>query len=147
MSPAGSPGAPPDGGRLSALSWGGLRGVRCKKQQVPVPAPPPPPLHSSQHLPPDLLTLGGPRVGSGAPLCVLVLIPVLPMGESLSYSVPAAQRGSSFTHSSQEHRVLVGRLLQGYGVHLGRYPTGLSSQEPGTEPSLQSIPSPPAGQV
>ena len=74
MSPAGSPGAPPDGGRLSALSWGGLRGVRCKKQQVPVPAHPLPPLHSSQRLPPDLLTLGGPRVGSGAPLCVLVLI-------------------------------------------------------------------------
>ena len=36
------------------------------------------------------------------------LIPVLPTGESLSYSVPAAQRESSFTHRSQEHRVLVG---------------------------------------
>ena len=73
------------------------------------------------------------------------LIPALPTGASLSYSVPATQRGHSFTRSSQEHRVLVGRLLQGYGAHLGRYPAGLSTQEPCTEPSLQSTPSPPVG--
>ena len=71
-------------------------------------------------------------VGPGPTVCPgSHLIPVLPMGELLGYSVPAAQRGSSFTHPSQEHRVLVGRLLQGYGAHLGRCPAGLSSQEPG----------------
>ena len=36
--------------------------------------PTPAPQHSGQLLPPDLLTLDGPRVGSGTPLCVLVLI-------------------------------------------------------------------------
>ena len=30
-------------------------------------------------------------------------------------------------------------------MHLGRYPAGLSTQEPCTEPSLQSTPSPPVG--
>ena len=49
--------------------------------------------HSGQHPPTDCFTLDGPRVGSRAPLCVLVLnlIPVLPVGKLLSYSVPAAQ--------------------------------------------------------
>ena len=73
------------------------------------------------------------------------LIPALPTGASLSYSVPAAQRERSFTRSSQEHRVLVGRFLQGYAAHLGRYPAGLNTQEPCTELSLQSTPSLPVG--
>ena len=148
-SPAGPPGAPTARGRLFALSWGGLHG--CQVQEPTGTCGASHTQHSGQHPPTALFTLDGPRVRSRThtPLCVLVLnlIPVLPTGKLLSYSVPAAQRGCSFTHPSQEHRVLVGRLLQGYGAHLGRYPTRLSSQEPGTEPSLQSTPSPPVGQV
>ena len=41
-----------------------------------------------------------------------------------NYSVPATQRGHSFTCPSQEHRVPVGRLLPGYRAHLGRYLQG-----------------------
>ena len=60
--PAGSPGASTAWGRLPALSWGGLRGVRFKKQQVPVG----PPTHStaaSTRLPTSSLWMGpgGPR--------------------------------------------------------------------------------------
>ena len=39
MSPAGHQELPPAPGRLSALSWGGLRGVRWKTQEVPVGPP------------------------------------------------------------------------------------------------------------
>ena len=35
---------------------------------------------------------------------------------------------------------------KGMGLTWGRYPAGLSTQEPCTEPSLQSTPSPPVGQ-
>ena len=41
MSPAGSPGAPSPLGRLSAVSWGGLCGVRWKEQEVPMRLPTP----------------------------------------------------------------------------------------------------------
>ena len=75
------------------------------------------------------------------------LIPVLPTWELLSYSVMTAQREYLFTHTSQEHGVLMGRHLPGYGSHLGNYPTGLSTQELSTKPSLQSIPSPSVGQI
>ena len=83
--------------------------------------------HSGQHPPTDCFTLDGPRVGSGAPLHVLVLISsqrCLHGSQSLSYSVLAAQIGCSFIHPSQEHGVLVGRLLPGYGAHLSRYLQG-----------------------
>ena len=72
--PAGSPGAPTTWGRLSALSWGGLHGVRWGLHHTAQQPPPPP----------DLLTLHGPRVGSG-PHCVpgSHLIPALPVGELL----------------------------------------------------------------
>lgn len=50
-----------------------------------------------------------------------------PMGESLSYSVPASQRGCSFAHPSQELRVLGGRLLPGYGAQVPH-----RAQHPGT---------------
>lgn len=124
-SPAGSPGAPLSRAGLSALSWEASDGVRCKNQQVPVGTPMP---HSSQLLPPDLFTLGGPR-----PHCV----------SWFSSHPSAADRGVTTLlyacctegvlvccSHSQEHRVLVGRLLQGYGAHLGRCPTG--AQHPGT---------------
>lgn len=54
--------------------------VRCKSQQVPVG--PPHTQHRGQHPPTAVFTLDGPRVGSRAPLCVLVLnlIPVLSGG-------------------------------------------------------------------
>ena len=88
MSPAGSPGAPTPLGRLSAVSWGGLCGVRWKEQEVSMrlltpaqqPAPTYWPLHS-----------GWAQVEFRGPQHVLVLIPVLPTGESLSYSVQGAQ--------------------------------------------------------
>jgi len=115
-SPAGPPGAPTARGRLFALSWGGLHG--CQVQEPTGTCGASHTQHSGQHPPTALFTLDGPRVRSRThtPLCVLVLnlIPVLPTGKLLSYSVPAAQRGCSFTHPSQEHRVLVGRLLQNW---------------------------------
>ena len=77
---------------------------------------------ASTHLPLSSLWMG--PGGFRAPLCAGSHLPALPVGESPSYSVPAAQRGRSFTHPSQKHRVLLGRLLQGYGAHLGRYPQG-----------------------
>ena len=145
-SPAGSPGAPPDQGRLSALSWGGLHGVRCKNQQVPV-GPPTRSTAASACLLTSSLWMG-PGWAQG-PHCV-----------SWFSSHPSAAHGGVarllcacctervLIHTPlPEHRVLVGRLLQGYGAHLGRCPTGLSSQEPGAEPSLQSTPSPPVVQV
>ena len=114
--PAGPPGAPTARGRLFALSWGGLHG--CQVQEPTGTCGASHTQHSGQHPPTALFTLDGPRVRSRThtPLCVLVLnlIPVLPTGKLLSYSVPAAQRGCSFTHPSQEHRVLVGRLLQNW---------------------------------
>ena len=89
--PAGSPGAPTTRGRLSALSWGGLRGVRFKKQQVLVG----PPTHStaaSTRLPTSFLWMGpgwvqGPTVHPRSHL-----IPVLPTGKSLSYSACFTER-------------------------------------------------------
>ena len=50
-------------------------------------------------------------------------------------------------YTSQEHRILMGRHLPGYGVHQGSYPTGLSTQEWFTKPSLQSTPRPSVGQI
>ena len=67
-SPAGLPEAPPDRDRLSALSWGGLHGVRCKNQQVPV-GPPTSSTAASAYLLTSSLW-----VGPGWALCVLVLI-------------------------------------------------------------------------
>ena len=111
---AGPPGAPTAWGRLFALSWGGLHGCQVQKPTGTCGASHT--QHRGQHPPTALFTLDGPRVGSRAPLCVLVLnlIPVLSAGKLLSYSVPAAQRGCLFTHPSQEHRVLVDRLLQNW---------------------------------
>ena len=64
----------------------------------------------------------GPEWVQGPTVClVLISSWCCPWG---SYSVPAAQRGHSFTCPSQKHRVLVGRLLPGYGAHLGRYLQG-----------------------
>ena len=71
-SPAGPSGAPTARGRLFALSWGGLHG--CQVQEPTGTCGASHTQHSGQRLPPDLFTLDGPRVGSGAPLCVLVLI-------------------------------------------------------------------------
>ena len=90
-SPEGPPGAPTARGRLFALSWGGLHG--CQVQEPRGTCGASHTQHSGQHPPTALFTLDGPRVGSRAPLCVLVLnlIPVLPVGKLLSYSVPAAQ--------------------------------------------------------
>lgn len=45
------------------------------------------------------------------------------------------------------YMVLMGRCLQGYGAHLGRYPAGLSTQELCTEPSLQRASSSSVGQI
>ena len=141
--PAGSPGAPTTRGRLSALSWGGLRGVRFKKQQVLVG----PPTHStaaSTRLPTSFLWMGpgwvqGPTVHPRSHL-----IPVLPTGKSLSYS-------ACFTERVLIHTPLPG--AQGSAGQApprawgspGQVPAGLSTQEPSTGPSLQSTPSPPVG--
>ena len=60
-----------------------------------------------------------------------------------SYSVPAARvvgGGRSFTRPSQEHRVLVGRLLQGHGAHLGRYPQGLAPRNRVQSPHFRAPP-------
>lgn len=65
----------------------------------------------------------------GTPEHVLALIPVLPTG-ALSYSVPRAQRGCSFTHSSQEHEGSHGQTPPRNGAYLGRYPH--RAQHPGT---------------
>ena len=63
-----------------------------------------------------------PGWAQGSTVClVLISSWCCPWG---SYSVPAAQRGHSFTCPFQKHRVLVGRLLPGYGAHLGRYLQG-----------------------
>ena len=109
---------PPRAGCL--LSWGGpmVSGARSNRFLWGLPLS----TAASTHLPLSSLWMG--PGGFRAPLCAGSHLPALPVGESPSYSVPAAQRGRSFTHPSQKHRVLLGRLLQGYGAHLGRYPQG-----------------------
>ena len=99
--------------------------------------------HSGQHPPTDCFTLDGPRVGSGAPLRVLILISsqrCLQGSQSLSYSVLASQTGCSFIRPFQEHGVLVGRLLTGYGAHLSKYPQGSGPRNRAQSPLCRARP-------
>ena len=105
--------------------------------------------HSGQHLPTDCFTLDGPRVGSGAPLRVLILISsqrclLIPVTKLLC---------PGFTDRMLIHTPLPGaRGSGGKAPHRiwgspEQVPAGLRTQEPCTEPSLQSTSSPPVGQA
>ena len=127
--PTGSAGAPTAQGRLSAV-LGRPHAVRWGLPHSTA---------ASTRLPPPPLWMG--PGGFRAPLCAgSHLLPALPVGESPSYSVPAAQRGRLFTHPSLEHRVLLGRLLQGYGAHLGRYPQGSAPRNRVQGPHCRALP-------
>ena len=139
-SPSGSPGAPTTQGKLSAVLG---RPLWCQVEETRGTCGTSHTQHSGQHPPTDCVTLDGPRVGSGASLRVLVLISsqhCLHRSQSLSYSVLAAQIGCSFIRPSQEHRVLVGRLLPGYGAHLSRYPQGSGPRNHAQSPLCRALP-------
>lgn len=105
--PAGPPGAPTARGRLSA-GLGRPRGVRFL-WGLPLGTV------ASTRLPRFSLWMG--PGGFRAPLCAgSHLLLALPVGESPSYSVPAAQRGRLFTQPSLEHRFCWAGSSMGTGL-------------------------------